>query len=113
MGAVALYLAMEFGTLDVDSSDLRRFPRIDAVRCAKVVYDQRLSWLHYQQSWYPAEYWSWQERIDELNLWYRAWDALGDAINANDDACRMRYLTKLRRLIGEANYAAGQMPHNP
>lgn len=110
MGAVALYLALELSALDCHPSDIHRFPRPDAVRAAKAIYESRLEFLHYQQAWYPREYWFWQDRIDELKRWYKAWEHLGDARTLGNEE---RYLRQLRYLIGEEAYAAGQMPGPP
>ena len=108
MGAVACWLAMEFSALDCQASDLRRFPRTDAVAEARKLFAARLESLLYQQAWHPREHYFWQERIDELRLWHRCWKTLGEAIES--DCCKVEYLQSLRRQVGESNYAAGQMP---
>lgn len=119
MGAVALYLALGIGCADCQPSDLHRFPSKDAVLVAASVYDARMKYLQEEQSWDPRNHWVWQDRIDALERWRNAWRRLGDAIDERGrggvwtNECLIINLRRLRELIGEDAYAAGQMPMVP
>lgn len=94
-------------------SDLQRFPDGRYLVHVQYVTDQRLAYLEARQGFYPP--WSdrwvyWHERAGEVRKVHYAWAILHDATCAVDLDDRRRHLENLRRRIGEANYAAGQMP---
>lgn len=101
---------LEISCPDCRPSDLERFPSKDAVLVATSVYDARLKYLQEEQAWNPRSPWAWQDRIDALERWRNCWRRLGDAI---DEECKLLNLRRLRELIGEDAYAAGQMPMVP
>lgn len=108
MGAVALDLAMEVSAADCQATDLYRLPGREQVIHMRQVLDERIAWMQRQQAWHIRDYWNWQDAIDLAGRDRKAWGALGEAIEV--ESSRIDNLKTVRRLIGEAAYAAGEMP---
>lgn len=108
MGAVACYLAMEVSAADCQATDLHRFPdRMQVIHVCQIL-DERIAWMQRQQEFHPRDHWNWQDAIDMTMRDRKAWGKLGEAIEV--DSSRIDCLKDIRRLIGEAAYAAGEMP---
>jgi hypothetical protein len=100
-----------------DLTELHRFPRLEAANARiGILIEQRYrSRLQFGVDRKNAERWA--EALRENGRHLAAWEALLEARGglaeeagfAVDDTCR-RALQRLRSLLGEARWAAGEMP---
>lgn len=103
----------------VQPTDSHRFPEKDAIASAQHVYVARRDYCLLQQAMFFRDYWFWQDRLNEVERYHLAWsllEATRERLEQGDEnlpESAEAYLTDLLEVIGEANYAAGQMPLAP
>ena len=95
-------------------ADRDRFPPREVARQAMQFNRAYRSHLLHQQAMQLHRWEEWQEAITETDYLFHCWDWLHavQGGEGRDEAYWLRSLERLKELIGEEAYAAGQMPPN-